>query len=63
MAGSMAPLSVVRFLRGGVPAAGVVRMVDGGAVDDVKHEGLWTLGWVDDKEDLVESSRKRSFAL
>ena len=56
----MAPLSVARFLRGGVPAAGVVGVVDGGAVDDVKHEGLWALGWVDEEEDLVESLHKRS---
>ena len=47
------PLSVARFLRGGVPAAGVVGVVDGSTVDDVKHEGLWALGWVDDKEDLT----------
>jgi hypothetical protein len=53
---------VARFLRGGVPAAWVVGVVDGGAVDDVKCEGLRALGWVDDEEDLVESSRKRSLA-
>ena len=63
MAGSTAPLSVAHFLRGGVPATGVVRGVDGGAVNNVKREGLWALGWVDDKEDLVESSRKQSLAL
>ena len=54
------PLPVARFLRGGVPAAGVVGVVDGRAVDDVKCEGLSALGWVDDEEDLIESSRKRS---
>ena len=63
MAGSTAPLSVVHFLCGGVPVADVVRVVDGGAVDNVKREGLWALGWVDDEEDLVESLHKRSLAL
>ena len=53
---------MAHFLRGGVPAAGVVGVVDGGAIDDVKCEGLWALGWVDEEEDLVESSRKRSLA-
>ena len=62
-AGSTAPLSVARFLRSGVPAAGVVRGVDSGAVDNVKHEGLWALGWVDDEEDLIKSLRKQSLAL
>ena len=63
MAGSRAPLSVAHFLRGGVPAVGVVGVVDGSAIDDVKREGLWALGWVDDKEDLVKSLHKRSLAL
>ena len=63
MAGSTAPLSVACFLHGGVPAVGVVRGVDGGAVDDIKREGLRALGWVDEEEDLVESSHKRSLAL
>ena len=56
----MAPLSVARFFHGGVPATWVVGVVDGGAADGVKCEGLWALGWVDDEEDLVESSRKQS---
>ena len=59
----MAPLSVVRFFHSGVPNAGVVVVVDGGAIDSVEHEGLWALGWVDDKVDLVKSSHKRSLAL
>ena len=42
---------------------GVVRGVDGGVIDNVKCEGLWALGWVDDEEDLVESLHKRSLAL
>ena len=58
----MAPLSVARFLHGGVPATGVVGVVNGGAVDDVNREGLWALGWVDD-EDLIKSLRKQSLAL
>ena len=59
----MMPLSVVCFLRGGVPTAGVVEVVDDGAVNGVGHEGLWALGWVDDKKDLVESLCKQSLAL
>ena len=51
---------MAHFLRGGVPAAGVVGVVDGGAINDVKREGLWALGWVDDEEDLVESSHRWS---
>ena len=56
----MAPLSVARFFHGGVPNAGVVVVADSGAIDSVKREGLWALGWVDDKVDLIESSREWS---
>ena len=44
LSGSAVPLSVARFFHGGVPAAWVVGVVDGGAADSVKCEGLWALG-------------------
>ena len=63
MAGSTVPLSVACFLHGGVPTAGVVVVVNSRAIDSVEREGLWTLGWVDKEEDLIESSHKWSLAL
>ena len=48
---------MVCLLHSGVPAVGVVRVVDSRGVDNVKRKGLWALGWVDDGEDLVKSLR------
>ena len=62
-AGSMVPLSVARFFRGGMLPTGVVVVVNGRAVNRVESEGLLALGWVDDEEDLVNSSCKQSLAL
>ena len=51
----MAPLSVVNFLHGGMPLAGVVVVVDSSAINNVEGGGLLAISQVDEEEDLIDS--------